>query len=315
MNRDEPVVPAQFLMATVLILAALCFAACQPPVPAAEIPGRLEAIGKPDIVLIVIDALRADWTTPYGFEKDTTPELAKWAERGVLFQVDPEDVDPALVAELEGQLPYSLLQALAGDLWRQSLTRFLVEQRREVRAIFVVLPGLAEVSSRYFGGFSAVEFDGETGRPQQNAAQLISFYYTYLDHFLADLWERQSGPKMLAVVSAYGFEAPVGLRKSWARTTGRLLRGQYQRSPDGLFLALGSGLRAGAFLEGARLVDILPTLLYALRFPIARDLDGRVLTGAFETAYLARNPLTFVPSYETIVTQPGIPVRVLPLSE
>jgi len=247
--------------------------------------------------------------------RPATAQPSELAERGVLFQVDPEDVDPALVAELEGQLPYSLLQALAGDLWRQSLTRFLVEQRREVRAIFVVLPGLAEVSSRYFGGFSAVEFDGETGRPQQNAAQLISFYYTYLDHFLADLWERQSGPKMLAVVSAYGFEAPVGLRKSWARTTGRLLRGQYQRSPDGLFLALGSGLRAGAFLEGARLVDIMPTLLYALRFPIARDLDGRVLTGAFETAYLARNPLTFVPSYETIVTQPGIPVRVLPLSE
>lgn len=69
------------------LLAAVCLlAACQPPVPAAEIPERLEAIGQPDIVLIVIDTLRADWTTPYGFEKDTTPELAKWAERGVLFE-------------------------------------------------------------------------------------------------------------------------------------------------------------------------------------------------------------------------------------
>ena len=252
------------------------------------------------------------------FEGDFRPATAQpreLAERGVLFQIDPEEVDRALVAELEGQIPYSLLQALAGDLWRQSLARFLIEQRREVRAVFLVLPGLAEVSSKYFGGFSAVEFNGETGRPQQNAAHLISFYYTFLDHFLADLWERQSGPKMLAVVSTYGFEAPQGLRKSWARTTGHQLRGQHQRSPDGLFLAMGNGLRAGAFLEGAHLVDIMPTLLYALRLPISRDLDGRVLTGAFETAFLARNPLTFVPSYETIVTQPGIPVRVLPLSE
>ena len=247
--------------------------------------------------------------------RPTTAHPGELAERGILFQVDPEEVDPSLVGELEGQIPYSLLQALAGDIWRQSLTQFLVEQRREVRAIFLVLPGLAEVSREYFGGFSAVEFDGETGRPQQTAAQLLSFYYSYLDHFLADFWERQSGPKMLAVVSAYGFEAPKGLRRSWARTTGKPLQGQYQRSPDGLFVALGNGLRAGAFLEGARLVDVMPTLLYALRFPISRDLDGRVLTGAFETAYLARNPLTFVPSYETIVTQPGIPVRVLPLSE
>ena len=245
----------------------------------------------------------------------TAAQPGELAERGVLFQIDPEEVDPALVSELEGQIPYSLLRALADDLWRQSLTRFLVDQRREVRAVFLVLPGLAEVSKQYFGGFSAVEFDGETGRPQQNADQLLTFYYSYLDHFLEDFWKRQSGPKMLAVVSAYGFEAPVGLRRSWARTTGHQLRGQYQRSPDGLFLALGEGLKAGTFLEGARLVDIMPTLLYALRLPISRDLDGRVLTGAFESSYLARNPLTFVPSYETIVTQPGIPVRVLPLSE
>jgi arylsulfatase A-like enzyme len=74
------------LLACIFLLLALLLAACQPPVPAAEIPGRLEAIGQPDIVLIVIDTLRADWTTPYGFEKNTTPELAKWAERGVLFE-------------------------------------------------------------------------------------------------------------------------------------------------------------------------------------------------------------------------------------
>lgn len=252
------------------------------------------------------------------FGGDFRPETAQpseLAERGILFQVDPEEVDPALVGELEGQIPYTLLKALAADLWRQSLTRFLIDQRRETRAIFLVLPGLAEVSREYFGGFSAAEFDGETARPQQRAAQLISFYYSYLDHFLAEFWERQSGIKMLAVVSAYGFEAPQGLRRSWARTAGRHLRGRYQRTPDGLFLAMGDGLRAGTFLEDARLVDLMPTLLYALRLPISRDLDGRVLTGAFETAYLARNPLTFVPSYENLVTQPGIPVRVLPLSE
>jgi arylsulfatase A-like enzyme len=74
------------LLGTVSPLFALLLAACQPPVPAAEIRGRIEAIGRPDIVLIVIDTLRADWTTPYGFEQDTTPELTEWAERGVLFE-------------------------------------------------------------------------------------------------------------------------------------------------------------------------------------------------------------------------------------
>jgi hypothetical protein len=41
-------------------------------------------------------------------------------------------------------------------------------------------------------------------------------------------------------------------------------------------------------------------VLYGLGFPIARDLDGGVLTTAFESPFLARQPLTFVPSYETL---------------
>jgi len=69
-------------------LVALCLAAtlgCERVVPAAEIPGRLSAIDRPNLVLILVDTLRADWTTPYGFDEDTTPELVRWAQRGVVF--------------------------------------------------------------------------------------------------------------------------------------------------------------------------------------------------------------------------------------
>jgi arylsulfatase A-like enzyme len=51
-----------------------------------EIRERLAALGRPNLVLIVVDTLRADWTTPYGFEQDTSPELGAWARRGVLFE-------------------------------------------------------------------------------------------------------------------------------------------------------------------------------------------------------------------------------------
>ncbi|MCP5059953.1 MAG: sulfatase [bacterium] len=74
------------LRRSLTLLAALFSLACQPPAPASEIPKRLRALGQPDVVLILIDTLRADWTTPYGFEKDTTPELARWASRGIVFE-------------------------------------------------------------------------------------------------------------------------------------------------------------------------------------------------------------------------------------
>jgi arylsulfatase A-like enzyme len=69
-------------------LAGLAAAAlgCGSSVPPAEIPERLAALGHPNLVLIVVDTLRADFTSPYGQELDTSPELAAWAERGVLFE-------------------------------------------------------------------------------------------------------------------------------------------------------------------------------------------------------------------------------------
>lgn len=41
---------------------------------------------RPDILLITIDTLRADWIHAYGFEGETTPRIDALAERGVLFE-------------------------------------------------------------------------------------------------------------------------------------------------------------------------------------------------------------------------------------
>jgi choline-sulfatase len=67
-------------------LALSALVGCERPVPATEISSRLAALGRPNLVLIVVDTLRADWTTPYGFERDTSPELNAWARGGVLFE-------------------------------------------------------------------------------------------------------------------------------------------------------------------------------------------------------------------------------------
>ena len=70
---------------TALALAGALLA-CGRPVPRAEIPERLAALGPPNLVLILCDTLRADFTSPYGFARDTSPELAAWAARGALFE-------------------------------------------------------------------------------------------------------------------------------------------------------------------------------------------------------------------------------------
>ena len=59
----------------------------------------------------------------------------------------------------------------------------------------------------------------------------------------------------------------------------------------GILIARGEGLARGAKIEGARLVDLAPTLLHLLGEKIPAGLDGRVLTELFEPGFLAAHPV------------------------
>ena len=72
--------------ASSLLLAALAAAACGPAPPASEAVARLRALGRPNLVLVVVDALRADGIAPYFAPPAASPELARWAAQGVVFE-------------------------------------------------------------------------------------------------------------------------------------------------------------------------------------------------------------------------------------
>lgn len=48
--------------------------------------------------------------------------------------------------------------------------------------------------------------------------------------------------------------------------------------PEGIFLIYGAGIHEGKRIEGARIVDVAPTILYLLNQSIPREMDGRLLT-------------------------------------
>ncbi len=220
--------------------------------------------------------------------------------RARLFRLEGSELDPVAAARFGTDPAGVVLQALADDGWRQSLALFLGEDRQP-RAQFLMLPGLRSISNTYFGGFAASQaLEGATPR-QLAAAEVLAAYYGELDSFLQQLWERQDGPTILAVVSATGSKR----RSRWQRwrllgAEARDLESSASGSPDGVLLLYGEGIRPGARLTGAKVVDVVPTVLYGLGFPMARDFDGRVLTAAFRPEFLRRHALTFVPSYEAL---------------
>ena len=60
--------------------------------------------------------------------------------------------------------------------------------------------------------------------------------------------------------------------------------------PDGIFIALGPGVRPGARLPEQNIEDVLPTLLYALHLPIPTTLDGHLIKTSFDPIFLAQHP-------------------------
>jgi predicted AlkP superfamily phosphohydrolase/phosphomutase len=61
--------------------------------------------------------------------------------------------------------------------------------------------------------------------------------------------------------------------------------------PDGVFIASGPGIVPGIRLETNHILDITPTMLYALGLPIPEDLEGSVITSAFDPDHLAKRPI------------------------
>lgn len=269
-------------------------------VPTATIDWPLTSPPSPEMKAVLSDRF-FEGGPPLG--ESLPPDLA---QRARLFEKTVDEVDPDHLARFGTKLPRPLIAALAGDLWRQDIGLFLLAPEQGTEALFLFLPGLREASGRYFGGFSAVQFEGSRSEDAAAAAQKVIAYYSELDAFLARMWATGQDDLWLVLVSVSGVEDASVWHSIERLVVGKTpLEGDLDRGADGLFLFFGQGFSKGAFVRKAELVDLVPTLLYGLGFPIARDLDGNILTGVFETSFIAGQPLSFVPSYETFSAPPA----------
>ncbi len=75
--------------------------------------GPAGGTARPNILMILVDTLRRDRLTPYGYGKDTTPEMARWlAERGTVAEDAYSQAPwtlPSVVSLFTGRYPGELL--------------------------------------------------------------------------------------------------------------------------------------------------------------------------------------------------------------
>jgi predicted AlkP superfamily phosphohydrolase/phosphomutase len=74
---------------------------------------------------------------------------------------------------------------------------------------------------------------------------------------------------------------------------------------EGILLLSGKNIRRGVELSGAAITDLAPTILYALDLPIPGDMDGKVLTQAFDENALNVRPVRYSDS-SSGASHPGL---------
>jgi hypothetical protein len=63
---------------------------------------------------------------------------------------------------------------------------------------------------------------------------------------------------------------------------------------DGLVMMRGKPFTPGTVLEGGRIIDVAPSVLYLLGLPIPDAMDGKVLEAAFLEKSLEEKAIRFV---------------------
>lgn len=231
--------------------------------------------------------------------------------------VTPEQVDDALVArfvDLSVSVPDDefdwrrelVAKALAPDLtYRRAGAMLRAAYDPPFFASYVY--GL-DVVGHAFLRQARPEAFGDVGPAEERRyGRVVERYAAWVSEWLAEQAGALRPGEILLVVSAYGLEP----RPAWRNVLSRALGGPsaaavHSSGASGFLLAVGDGIRPGSALGPASILDVAPTILYLMGLPVARDMEGRVLTEMLDESFAAAHPVTFIPSYESLAVTPMV---------
>jgi tetratricopeptide (TPR) repeat protein len=127
---------------------------------------------------------------------------------------------------------------------------------------------------------------------------VVNQAYLLHDQMLGTLLDKAGPDTTVILMSDHGFH-PDHLRP---RAIPEIPAGPaIEHSDFGIFVVSGPGIVKDEFLYGANVLDVAPTLLALYGLPIGADMDGKVLTGAFQQPF---EPAS-IPSWDDVPGDDG----------
>ena len=128
--------------------------------------------------------------------------------------------------------------------------------------------------------------------------QVLEDAYGRVDAMIGRALASLGPDDLLLVISGFGMEPLAVAKRALERAIGDPeLSGSHDDAPDGFMLAFGAGVAPGR-KSRASVADIVPTILYFLGLPVARDMDGYARTDLFQREFTNDRPIASIPTYE-----------------
>ena len=230
--------------------------------------------------------------------------------------VAPADVDSALVSEFV-DLAHDADDAKVP--WRRELVDRALAPDLTYRRAGAVLRAAYDPPffANYFMGLDVVghsftrfaepdRFGDVTPEDARRYGQVRDRYAALLGSWVGEAAHDLRPGEVLLVVSGHGMQPlPLWRRLMESLFGNPLLSGTHLGAPDGFILAVGDGIKPGVVLRDASVLDLAPTMLYLMGLPVARDMEGRVLTEMLEESFARSHPVTYIPSYESLAVAPA----------
>jgi predicted AlkP superfamily phosphohydrolase/phosphomutase len=112
--------------------------------------------------------------------------------------------------------------------------------------------------------------------------------------------EVRQGADFSVEVSTDGAQKPLevgGVPLRGAIRSLNRLSGTHGRKTAGIFIAAGPDIEPGAEPDNMRVIDVPPTVLYAIGLPVGEDFAGRARTEIFTEAFRSAHPLQTIPTW------------------
>jgi tetratricopeptide (TPR) repeat protein/predicted AlkP superfamily phosphohydrolase/phosphomutase len=163
--------------------------------------------------------------------------------------------------------------------------------------LFMVYFEQIDSFSHLFMKYAPPKLDWIDSQGFERYRDTVAQWYQYQDELLGRVLAKIDLERTAVfVLSDHGFKS--GERRIRSEQVVDTRKAHLDHETDGIFIAAGPHIRAGAKIEGASVLDLTPTVLHYLGLAVAKDMDGKVLSQVFETDFMTRRPIAYVGTYE-----------------